>query len=500
MAALLVNLYWSLLILAFGLCVGSFLNVVIYRWPRDLSIRRPLWSFCPHCESTLSWRDNLPVLSYLLLRGRCRYCRAPISLQYPLVELATAFSFLLIFDAFFVAKLRDGISDLAADWPILLAHWMLAAGLIVLTVMDLEAYLVDIRVTWLMAAAGLVLHTLWTPFVHDASDGWMRPGPIQTGLAAAATLGLGIGAICFLRRSFEATNADEDAPEPAGPPASETAAEPVSSSACLQELTTPVLPAPSRIWLLAGMGGLLVAAYLAIMVVQDHRAFADMLEPPRMVAGRFVPAPVPWIAPGVLRTGAGVVLLFVALTVFASQPHPQEDEEIIESLHAEAPDSRRNALGELKLLAPAILLMAAVGVMLLTVDGLAGRVDTWLHVRAVGRWQPLWGLATALVGWIIGGGLAWATRVLGTLGLGKEALGMGDVHIMAAIGAIAGWSVAFLGFFIASPLALSGILVIHFRRQSRALPYGPWLALGAFLVVLYQDKILPLLLHQAALE
>jgi prepilin signal peptidase PulO-like enzyme (type II secretory pathway) len=70
---------------------------------------------------------------------------------------------------------------------------------------------------------------------------------------------------------------------------------------------------------------------------------------------------------------------------------------------------------------------------------------------------------------------------------------------MAAVGAIAGAGVAFLGFFIASPLALVGILVIHFRRQSRALPYGPWLALGSFLVVLYQDRILAILFQQASL-
>ncbi|MCL2330482.1 MAG: hypothetical protein FWC56_04175, partial [Phycisphaerae bacterium] len=162
-------------------------------------------------------------------------------------------------------------------------------------------------------------------------------------------------------------------------------------------------------------------------------------------------------------------------------------------IHAEAVDARRNALGELKLLLPAIVLSIAAVVVIFCVDGLSARVDRLLHWRAIGPWQPMLGLATALVGWVIGGALAWLTRLIGTLSLGREALGMGDVHIMAAIGALAGWSVAVIGFFLASLLALMGIVVIHFRRQSRAVPYGPWLALGALIVALFQDRLTPYL-------
>lgn len=82
-------------ILAFliGLLIGSFLNVCIYRLPRDLSVSKPARSFCPHCEQTIAWYDNIPVLSYLLLRGRCRHCQKHIPLRYPLVELATGLAF-----------------------------------------------------------------------------------------------------------------------------------------------------------------------------------------------------------------------------------------------------------------------------------------------------------------------------------------------------------------------------------------------------------------------
>jgi leader peptidase (prepilin peptidase) / N-methyltransferase len=72
-----------------GLCIGSFLNVCIYRLPEGESVVSPR-SRCPECDMAIGWRDNIPVLSYLLLRGRCRGCRTRISPQYPLIELVTA--------------------------------------------------------------------------------------------------------------------------------------------------------------------------------------------------------------------------------------------------------------------------------------------------------------------------------------------------------------------------------------------------------------------------
>ena len=90
--------------------MGSFLNVCIYRIPRDLSVVFPR-SFCPECGRQIGWRDNIPVLSYVFLSGRCRACRKPIGVRYPLVELSTALLFAGV-------ALRYGVSGAAAKWAV----------------------------------------------------------------------------------------------------------------------------------------------------------------------------------------------------------------------------------------------------------------------------------------------------------------------------------------------------------------------------------------------
>ncbi|MEX2180770.1 MAG: prepilin peptidase [Gemmatimonadaceae bacterium] len=88
MELLLLSTIWATIFLI-GASLGSFLNVCIARWPAEQSVVAPR-SRCPRCETPIAWHDNIPVLSWLLLRGRCRSCALPISVQYPLIELAGA--------------------------------------------------------------------------------------------------------------------------------------------------------------------------------------------------------------------------------------------------------------------------------------------------------------------------------------------------------------------------------------------------------------------------
>ena len=99
----------------------------------------------------------------------------------------------------FVAMQRIGVGHLPDDWAIVAVHWILFAGLIVLAVMDLEAYLVDIRVTWIISAVAVAGHTVWTP----GGAGWIRPGPQLATVSIAALAGLILGALFFLRRRQE---------------------------------------------------------------------------------------------------------------------------------------------------------------------------------------------------------------------------------------------------------------------------------------------------------
>jgi leader peptidase (prepilin peptidase) / N-methyltransferase len=131
-----------------GLVVGSFLNVVIYRVPRNQSIVRPR-SACPQCHHPIRGRDNIPVISWILLRGHCRHCHSPISSRYPLVELSTAALFVL-------TALRIGVHiDVGA-------YLILDASLVALALIDFEHLLLPRSVVyssligvgvWLIASA-----------------------------------------------------------------------------------------------------------------------------------------------------------------------------------------------------------------------------------------------------------------------------------------------------------------------------------------------------------
>ncbi|MEO0122464.1 MAG: prepilin peptidase [candidate division WOR-3 bacterium] len=94
-----MKIFYSIVIFIFGSALGSFLNVLIYRMPRGLSIVNP-GSFCPHCKKPIKWYENIPILSFIFLGGKCNKCKNSISIQYPIVELLTALLLLWSFTKF----------------------------------------------------------------------------------------------------------------------------------------------------------------------------------------------------------------------------------------------------------------------------------------------------------------------------------------------------------------------------------------------------------------
>jgi leader peptidase (prepilin peptidase)/N-methyltransferase len=179
-------MFISLLVLALGLSAGSLLNVVIHRLPRRVqgrSLARPRRSFCPACGAALRWSDSIPVLSWLLLRAKCRYCRRPIPARYPLVELASGALALSLF-------------NLYGPGPEFLIRYYFVLCLLAIAFIDLEFMLIPAILVY--PTAGLGLAAAWAFPSPDLAGPWLwlklEPawGPRPAALAAAA-LGLALG-------------------------------------------------------------------------------------------------------------------------------------------------------------------------------------------------------------------------------------------------------------------------------------------------------------------
>ena len=375
------------LIFVFGACVGSFLNVIVHRMPRDESIVFPA-SHCPACGHPIRWFDNIPILSWIALRGRCRDCGAAISIRYLLVEAATGVMLAALYVLYFVLRVRTlGASgaveavgedlNIAHAWPMFIAHGVLLCGLLAVALVDLEHYIVPLSVMWFAAVIG-------------AGAAGLRPHPFGP-TASATTAAMSLAAACGL-----------------------------------------------------SISGILVA------VGWLRPSFHDLPEPP---------------------------------------PHADDgDESQPASVGFTADDGVRprvEMLWELLYLTPAIVAaVGAWGLLRLSPSVAAwwtGLFDVGMHPMLAPR---LAGVAGSLFGFLIGGACIWGTRILGTLIAGREAMGMGDVHILAAVGAV-----AVLAYFAAPVSGLLVVLYLYFTRRQRELPYGPWLAVGTVIVMLGYDGI-----------
>ena len=140
-----ISFFYTLFaVLAFvtGAAIGSFLNVGIYRLPRDISIKEPSRSFCPNCKTQIPWRQNIPIVSWLFLRGRCAKCGARIAFRYFGVELLTALLFLAVWEVF--------------PWKIAIAYWVFVSILLIATFVDLEHFIIPDQITIGGTIAGIV--------------------------------------------------------------------------------------------------------------------------------------------------------------------------------------------------------------------------------------------------------------------------------------------------------------------------------------------------------
>lgn len=134
-------LIFDLFSFVLGAAIGSFLNVCIYRLPRDLSVNQPRRSFCPSCKKEIPWHQNLPLVSWLVLRGLCASCGSKIAFRYFTVELLTALLFLAVWKNF--------------PWPVAIAYWVFVSLLVVATFVDFEHFIIPDEITIGGAAAGI---------------------------------------------------------------------------------------------------------------------------------------------------------------------------------------------------------------------------------------------------------------------------------------------------------------------------------------------------------
>lgn len=371
---------WLLFVFAFGACVGSFLNVVIYRLPLDKSIVSPP-SSCPSCGTQIAFYDNIPVISWFLLRGRCRSCRAPISIRYPLIELLTAVLFGGLYLWFFVWEVRatglEGSGPLdrfffSGGWLFYVNIMVLTAAFLAASAIDLELWLIPLSLCWFVTAVG---------FVSSAAASW------------------------FIR--------------------------------------TP-----------ENNGGLF-------------------------------PSVSPMGAAMTVGAAAGLLISLIGLKkgwIPASYPEPSQPQG--QNSDAKEPEfnDRREICKEILFLIP-VLIGGIAGWALMRLPGL---LEIWGKFSQLPYFS---GFIGSLAGYLAGAGIVWVTRILGTLMFGREAMGLGDVHLMGAAGAVIGPGWVILAFFVAPFFGLLWALFQWFSRKSRQIPYGPFLSIAVLMVILFRDRI-----------
>ncbi|MFT5422501.1 MAG: leader peptidase (prepilin peptidase)/N-methyltransferase [Phycisphaerales bacterium] len=430
---LLPKLTTALFVFAVGACIGSLINVLVYRLPLGLDVVRPT-SRCPSCGTKLTWRENIPIFGWIMLRGRCRFCRCKISPEYPIVEFFTAAVFCLFYVLWYMVNPGDtwlgipwgsaapewALNSPAYTWPIFVVLLTLIGCLIAMTIVDAKTFTIPLVLAWVPAIVAVVVlpaHAAWFEY---------RLGPLTE--LSPGQWGGESG-----RRVWQ------------------------SATEWLWAIPTPN---PSQLGMIGVALGGTAGLGLSMLLLRFgliRRSFADYEEWEKAELARLEPERDQQAAEEAVQGPA--------------QPHESE-------LWIQYPHARREMLKEVAFL-----------------GGPAG--GAWLGAWAAGQWftgeAPLWltVLSGVLLGYLIGGAVVWGVRILGSLAFGKEAMGLGDVHLMAAVGACIGWIDPVIAFFLAAFLGTGW----EFARRilggtlNKALPYGPHLAAATVLVVLCKPLV-----------
>lgn len=460
-----------LFVTAVGACIGSLINVLVYRMPRGLGVVVPT-SRCPNCDHKLTWRENIPIFGWLLLRGKCRFCKAKISAEYPIVETIVAILFGGIWALWYIVP-QDSIFGLgqiapewaangaALTWPAMVVLLVLVGCLVAMTIIDARTSTIPLSLTWVPAGLALVLHTGHAIWFYQKYG-----NPVQ------------VPGFEFLR---------------------------VPNAARMEWQT-----APGEVWTLAtgglagwkfiGMGlggsiGLLVSLLLLKLGLitrsfadfeawyEAHHANAKEEEPEQLIASE---------SRSTHEVDSAAVSEVKA--EHAADETENDRETPLESGVEDwllYPHARREMIKELAFLCPPIVL-AFVGAWAMKLF-VTQNYGQWTEVPGTGVQlapvnAPLWlvVLGGVLMGYLIAGGVVWAVRIGGSLAFGKEAMGLGDVHMMAAVGACLGWIDPTIAFFLAAFVGVAYAIVatVFKGKLNRAMPYGPFLAIATMMVVL----------------
>jgi len=381
---------WYVFVFANGCCIGSFLNVVVYRMPRDKSLNWPP-SSCPACGRRIRFYDNIPLVSWLLLGRKCRFCKAPVSPRYFIIELLTGLMFLGVFMMYFSADMRAGVPDvLKGGWLFYLLHIILLSAFIAASAIDLELWIIPLGICWFATIAAFVVSTVGAYAVDPAAIREYALFPTASfltgSLAAGAAVGLVISNVLLmtglLKRSYEEQGSDllggEDRPAQA-----------------------------------------------------DNEASTEADVPPE---GDF--------------------------------------------------NHRLEACREIVFLLPIIICSVGAYLILFQIVPMETQKSFPIQHPAIA------GLLGSIWGYFVGCGVVWAIRIFGAFAFGKEAMGLGDVHLMGAAGAVVGPVMVVIAFFVAPFFGLAWAGSQMFFKKVRQIPYGPFLSLGVFVVMIFHDFVM----------